>query len=690
MAFFLRYSAEVIDLYIMMSLLMLSSVMSTCKFPAFINNEDVWVQTNSEGAQLTAYIKPHIIEAKYCSYEGSACERYVRNCIEHIDENKYIVKHEISSQGFAPSYYMCMEFINRSNTIIQIRTSKTSEIPSASLCDELVLNNWPLFSTSLKTATPIQCPFSGGYNMRIRHNNRELCSDKMLSPRLESECETGEGMTFDFKHPECMHQNLKMKLIHRVDCMATWEDRGYHFVILRPESSHFQALCLRVKEPLDNIKHVYLFMDLVCDPGNTHGQPKETDNYLSIEFERKLIHSVCADEFEGCSDERFCDTGMREHCKLSCRTCQSDVKICAFPEYLCKVWSLFDGKKPVRYVNITTYEIGFPDVGRFQCLYHNVTDKHRSVLLHIFDNGCYPKFTCMETYYISDTVRQFRLGKRINWPMFPLSRVLTHACKPTMFKEEYQVGENIEYLKIPKLTVVDAGYTKSVNCKLSYEFRNHLNGLYFHEDTKCDGCVYHDETIDPQRFEVRTIQCPQSAPTIEYICLASLKIDNETTAIITGTQSRRHLQKITEFLCWMFTGSGDKRKIVIFDSADCNEVKLKLALAGDIVPKSMFDVIEDSPKFCPSPIINDAPEDYQPQPEIPVYATESTIKNASTRKDILVSQKPNPAKPAERIIYESGDTSSATSMSLNGNVVLLFSFVMLRWLHIYSAKHNLD
>jgi hypothetical protein len=130
------------------------------------------------------------------------------------------------------------------------------------------------------------------FSTRIRSNGRELCPDKMLSPRIESECEAGDGITFDFKHPECIHQNLKMKLIHRADCMATWTVKEYHFIILRPDSDRFQALCLRIRKPLNNIKHAYLFMDLVCDPGNTHGHPIHSGCLKSNVMPSPASHSL--------------------------------------------------------------------------------------------------------------------------------------------------------------------------------------------------------------------------------------------------------------------------------------------------------------------------------------------------------------------------------------------------------------
>ncbi|XP_063448884.1 uncharacterized protein LOC134728268 [Mytilus trossulus] len=679
-------SFAAIAIQLMMNVWLISSVLSNCQFPDFINHQDVWTRKNGEGATLTAYIKPHMITAKYCPYVGSACQHYVQHCVEKRDDNQYIVKHEIRSTGFSPPRYLCIQFIFRSPTVLQMKESEKFDKPSAELCNNIVLNNWPLFSTSLGTAPAIACPFSGGYNMRISSNGHELCSNKMLSPRIESECEAGDGISVDFKHKECIHENLKsmrMRLRQHIDCMATWTDRNYQFVILRPDSDH--ALCLRIKKPLSNIRHAYLFMDLVCDPGNSVGQPEDSQNFLSIEFERKYIHSVCENEFEGCSDERFCDSDMKSHCKLTCGPCRSD-DICAFPEYLRRVWSIYDRKyaqtNKMRYVNITNYEIDFPDVGKFQCLFNNVTAKHRSILLHTFDNGCYPKFTCMETYYSSDTVRQFRLGRRINWPVYDLSRVKSQACKSIMFKKDYQIGDSSEKFKIPKITVIDAGYTSSQNCKLDYEFRNHTNGLYFREGNKCDGCLYHDNIINPESFEVRTINCPSSLNYLEYVCMASFKFDNETTAVVTGTRIRGQVT-YRQFLCWVFTGTGEKRKVVVFDAADCNEVQLQLTLAGDVVPKSMFDVMEKPPKLCPRPLDDD------PQPDIPIFPLDTNSVTASPVKKKplngyklttdIIKGPPAPNKPV-KTDRQNADSSASSSLQQSLLHTIICLFVLLRTL----------
>lgn len=623
-------------LQLMMSVWLISSVLSNCQFPEFINQHDVWTMTNADGGTLTAYIKPYVMQAKYCAYAGASCEHFQRQCFEDMGDNKYIVKHQVSSTKNAQTYYLCLEFVYRSQTILQIKQSSVKDKPYETICDDVVLNNWLLISSSAYgKAKPIKCPFTGGYNLHISNENSDVaCSKHMVSPRLESECQAGAGITLDFKHEDCIPKGLKnmnMKLHQNVDCIASWSLNNFEFVVLRPDAEH--VLCLRIKKPLDNIRHAYLFMDLVCDPGNSVGRPQDTNKFLSIRFERNIIYSVCENEFDGCNDEQVCLTDVQKYCQRTCGQCQPD-KTCVFPEFLRRRWAIYNRKydqmKKVKYLDISNYEMEFPDVGRFQCLYNNVSSKHRTVLLHTFENGCYPKFTCMETYYASDTVRQFRLGRQIDWPLFPLRKVKEQVCRSHQFKTHIRIGDTKEEMKTPKITVVDPSYIRSVNCKLGYEFRNHMNGLYFKEADRCDGCVYHDNSINPQQFDVRTISCPDSEKFLQYICLASFKFDNETSAVVTGTRTYR--RNIRQFLCWIFTGEGKYRQIIVLDAADCNQIEFKKALVGDIEPRSMFTVMEKPPKQCPTSY------------EDPVFRPTTTPSHKPNKPSFKSSPEPEKSK----------------------------------------------
>jgi hypothetical protein len=76
--------------------------------------------------------------------------------------------------------------------------------------------------------------------------------------------------------------------------------------------------------------------------------------------------------------------------------------------------------------------------------------------------------------------------------------------------------------------------------------------------------------------------------------LASYKLNtNSTTAVITKRKS-----KIDEFLCWVFTGSGANRKLLVLKVSDCNELSVRLVLEGNLKPKASFDIVENHNCSC--------------------------------------------------------------------------------------------
>jgi hypothetical protein len=340
-------------------------------------------------------------------------------------------------------------------------------------------------------------------------------------------------------------------------------------------------------------------MDFVCDPGNSHGNPTRTGNYLSINFTKYVINSLCEDEFQECSQNKFCKTDMEAHCKKSCYHCRPEASICAIPEYIRGSWGVLE-TNITSMVDISTYEFSQKNLGNFQCLKSNYTDKNQMILLQTFENGCYPKFSCLEVFQTSPSIIQFRLGKRTSWPVFPLEDVGKLACNEKQFYTSIISGQNKETVQIQKTTAVDPKYYYGVDCGLSDEFSDGVYSLYFQEGSKCDGCIGFDARYDYTVFTISTIECSNADKELNYLCLASYKLNtNSTTAVITKRKS-----KIDEFLCWVFTGSGANRKLLVLKVSDCNELSVRLVLEGNLKPKASFDIVENPPKDCPKRTIS--------------------------------------------------------------------------------------
>jgi hypothetical protein len=56
------------------------------------------------------------------------------------DHDKFIVEHNDKTQLLAQTEYLCIQFLKRSNDVIQIKTSTKMSVKSPSMCDNLNLN----------------------------------------------------------------------------------------------------------------------------------------------------------------------------------------------------------------------------------------------------------------------------------------------------------------------------------------------------------------------------------------------------------------------------------------------------------------------------------------------------------------------------------------------------------------------
>ncbi|XP_069136374.1 uncharacterized protein [Argopecten irradians] len=609
-------------------------VLSNCDFPSYLPPGVVWTATYRNKGYLTLYFKQNMIDAMYCPSSDQNCIKYERTCIQEVEPGKYLVKHQPKGRNFnSHPEYMCIQFIKRSDYIVQFKTSAKLNYQNPNFCSEenLNLDHWPILSPTMTKSTPITCPIVGGYNMRILGPDGEICPGKLVLPRMESECEEGDGIRFDFRYADCLHPNLNMRIQQSVKCVTSWEYGKYTFVILRPQTDEFEAWCLRItRDNLGEVSQIHLFMDPVCDPGtgNGHGQITETDNYLSITLQKITIPSVCANEFEGCTDRRFCDNEVVAFCHLSCNRCEQETQPCTFQENVRGSW-LLDTRDGAQYMNISSYQLVVPKFGKFLCLGRNVSENDsRTALLHVFDNGCFPRFACLEMYQPATSVRQFRLSKRVNWPFWPIEEAKRYTCKNNKFKIQVDLGESSKTVDIPTQVLLETKVHYSTNCKLP-DLGFTSNSLFFREGDRCNGCLIYDPATRPDKIDIVMINCEEAASHIQYLCLASLDLGPDTRGVVTGTMPDRE-GRMTKFYCWVFTLDGTKRKIIVLKASDCNMLSVEKVLEGLLTPEGKFDVVETEPGACPR-----VEERYIPLSRRPdLEETPLTFHERSTRRPI--------------------------------------------------------
>lgn len=563
--------------------LLVNQISGQCRFPRFMQtDEEPWVSDFSPGRRFIAYI--HGNQMKVNSCESHSCSNYERRCLERIGDDKYMVSHREQRQAHR---YMCIQFVQRSEGIVQLRLSKISMERDNDLCDDnrLVLNHWPLVSMDHFYKQRIICPFTGGYSLTLRQpDGSRICPDHLLPMRLESECEDGEGITLNFRYQECIESLINMQVKQRLYCMAQWTEGGHTFVILRHQAK-LDVWCLRITGSLDDIRDAHLFLDFVCDPGQ---KIILTDRYLTLSMERFVVSEICADEFGGCSDFRqFCKTDISPHCPKSCGNCDSEsIKLCTFPESLRGSW-LLSTRKHERFVNISYYSMSVDNIGTFQCV--ETGGKHlpnRRVLLQIFDNGCYPRYVCVDIAKPSPSVIEYRMGKSIEWPLFHHKHIKSHVCKNDNFMSENQLQTlHPRPTEKPMKILVNVGRWHSVPCDLPVELGS---DIYFTDKNNCGGCLIYRKDNALDKMDVIHTNCTKTLTRTRYTCLASFKFGDGHRAVITRSYPM-------SYLCWIFTW---QNTIYQLPAADCSNTTTESEFGGMTNSLSSLHLMKDIAGEC--------------------------------------------------------------------------------------------
>ncbi|KAL3857701.1 hypothetical protein ACJMK2_012343 [Sinanodonta woodiana] len=595
-----------ISAYFILVLFELST--QNCRFPKYVQTSSAWTATYNDGVEFKAYFRSDVISASKCRTGQSQCQEYERRCIQKEANDTYEVEH-IDKRTKEPAKFLCMQFIRRSDNIIQIRESQALSYHSPKSCDDnsLILDNWPIASTENFHKPSIPCPFVGGYNMRlITSQGQSKCPEQYAPPRIESECESGDGIHINFRSSACMDSALEMKVYQSLHCVATWVHGNYTFVILRPQDGDFHVWCLRLKgrSPLNKIEEGHIFIDFVCDPGDGHGQIRDTSNYLTLEFEQHIVNSICADELSYCSEKRFCETAVRRHCPKACRQCSGELNPCTFPEYLRGIWyeDYGENKNTVR-INFYGLEIG--DAAKFQCYETDGHDfQNRTMLLQTFDNGCFPRYACLDIQKVANSAVEYRLGQRVSWPVQEWGNLKSVICNNSKFQpssdEKARFGKTLS--EKPMKFLIDSRYHFSVNCTLTEWMGFRGETLYTREDNQCDTCFIY--CANNRHFYDRIVKVALNCTSKidsqrqDYKCIASMKFDGITRAIIT-----RSLHKHEEFMCWIFRAEGvtqgEAGRIYVLNAADCNKEAVNSIIRGDFIPRNYYIIPSNPPRSCP-------------------------------------------------------------------------------------------
>lgn len=535
-------------------------ICAQCQFPDFLqSNGNLWVADYPD-SKYAATVEGSVVRASMC--RGDACVKYDRLCVRAYGEERYLVEQREDHQLVQ---YLCVQFIARGASVIQLKMSNLKSTPSAKLCmyENLELDHWPLVNIEQFYSHTVPCPIHGGYDISLNlSNGQSHCADAMLPLRLESGCIQSDTIEFRFRTKRCVLPEWQLEETQRMYCMATWSTYRDTFVVLRG-ANRYKFWCMRIHVVRRYVEHIYLFLSAVCDP---HYDIKLTDHYIYMKVQSRIIPSVCTNEFRDCSIFKlFCNSDLRPHCQKSCGDCRFDKEYtpCSFSPSIRGRWirSFVSGNSVVV---ISQNRVTIGNSRALTCILLNSSYiQHRHVLLETFDNGCYPRYTCMDVDHPAPSILRYRFGESVVWPIDLSGDPGQFICDESRFTIRTRNHRlHSTHLRTPKESLIRQGTDHHVSCNLPYELGNaipirHENGLY--------GCITNDQKYTPYKLTMTyfTDADNSDATFTEYLCLGSMKFIGNYDTIITRT-----VNKEDEYFCWIFTHD----KILQLSASICDQI----------------------------------------------------------------------------------------------------------------------
>ena len=460
---------------------------------------------------------------------------------------------------------MCLfyrQFVVRSENVIEIKESATSNTMASSLCDDVNLTWNPSPLVWPEAVQYHACALTGGYDMTVRHQigNIELCPSNWLKPRLESECMPGDGISIDFRHFDC-RGDLSMAQEQQLRCLGSWTDGHYAYSVLTDADDLWPKLWMfRLPVKRGASFTAELLSDIRVERG---AKISQTVRYHLLEMTRRPFPSLCADEAVKCDD---CTRDTSDlYCQKSCRMCVGEPaarnsKACVFPSETRGMWEEINAVDS-RLVNISESGMSTSGLETLRCLELRVADWYgdtdRQALSVVYPNGCRPRFACAQLVRVSPSVLRYRLSEARVWP-FSVSLNAADVCAQTRFTDTALSGSR----RLKTLVSTDPTVRQTVSCGLnaSVEVRGNFDG-----GKKCHGrvnpCGTSDDVIT---LELRGESCPEVT---RFRCLASF-VDDSTQIVVTEREGATR-----DVHCWMFHSgawNAGERVLYILHTGECN------------------------------------------------------------------------------------------------------------------------
>ncbi|XP_052802260.1 uncharacterized protein LOC128232632 [Mya arenaria] len=547
-----------------------------CKFPDFLQtygDGPSWFIRYPGNKDVSITVKYTHMYIKECQMHGyRSCKTYERNCNVDKGGYKFLVREILSDINSyeRESTYRCIQFIRRSKSVVQIKVSRyMSKNSSETLCNDEFMNldlN-PMISRE-HAEEENQCPIVGGYDFKLYAPDQPapLCDDIFLPLRIESDCTQREGIKLYFRRRNCSSLFVGRPIESdpvRLRCVATWRYMQYTFSIVKWHGSS-EFWCFRVLYKENDVQEIYIYFNGICpfDDG------KKERMLMLKHFKIHHVTNICEDENLVCS-YHHCSTRVRDNCKLSCSLCEpeKEERPCSFPSEFHGFWNGLDD--PVRSVLIIDNQTLTYGSLKWHCVTSTTSEtlRRRKVLKLKFNNGCHPRYTCVDIEQPAESVLRYRTGTELHWPIQGLEEVCEDRYFDYVPTNSHVTG--IARTSGPWIYFINDS-PKFVTCNLPwyipkasfYDMYDRNNNLANH------GCLLnsngHPGHVLQLYYTYKDIDKEWKVHIKKtFICLASIRFIGENDVLIT--------QNVDEgiYMCWSFYRDHDRNYVYIFGAKDC-------------------------------------------------------------------------------------------------------------------------
>ena len=435
-------------------------------------------------------------------------ESFNWTCIKEKEGPKYVVR---SNTG----RFLCVEFIKRSDSVVQFKYSNGATSISDVRCgnDDLLLDPWPLLKNVYRS---IACPALGGFWVDYYDNlNTYLCGQTQKAPtRIEFSCTQGEGIFVNFDGCSEVRESLlninDMEKGH-IYCRAVWEENNYTFI-----AASDQALNWIIRYKTDQYKEdkieMLIMKDLAADVQVT---PKITRNYIKAFLSKESMNSLCLDyrPESYCSDVDCTSKEESKYCHKSCNRChKNEQKFCKFSSNLRGDWLSVKRKEQIEKVKIDRDWVNFTNYESLRC-FRSRQQENDTKLVKLSNNGCSPRYFCMKTIRSELSVLQYQIGMPLGW--ITRSREI---CSPKQFvhNQDPASWKHFSHTGITR-PLVNRKLVESVSCDFPYVVK---------VTTDLEPGVTCDLVIKPRhssllKFRYENCSDSKSKKDVKYTCLYS-------------------------------------------------------------------------------------------------------------------------------------------------------------------------